>query len=256
MNLPKPQIVANWLVTEGSNPVYKKLDEVTAEILRKKIHTISEEQTWDYIEQYLDDIARELFRKETDSQIDAIELNFDISEEDDNYYIKFHDKPEIHFLRALQADSPDNFEKFCKTVLDKLGGKSIVTGGASDGGIDFISFDLQINNLPYPSTPGSRLIVIGQAKRNNDGNHIKETKLREFVGASIKKIDELKKSRSNTLGILHPAVLAFWTTTDFHEDAKKYARDIGIWYLNGIALCQLALKLDIDPPEQTESSVN
>jgi len=40
-------------------------------------------------------------------------------------------------------------------------------------------------------------------------------------------------------------LLAFWTTGDFSISAKKYARDIGLWYLNGIGLAQLATRLDL-----------
>jgi hypothetical protein len=215
MSLPKPQFVANQLVELGTNVDYKKLSDVVFLLMRNKYPTPSDEELWDYIESYNDDIARELFRKENDSSIDGVDLNFDISDEDDNYYIKFYERPEINLLRSLQKDTPYKFEAFCKTILEKFGGKSSVTGGSHDGGVDFYAFDLKLNNLPAISTKGSRIVVIGQAKRYKDGNHVKEKDLREFIGASIKKIDEFKKTRPELMGIFQPVILAFWTTSDF-----------------------------------------
>jgi restriction endonuclease Mrr len=246
MKLPKPQYIANQLVETGSNLEYNKLKDVLYQLLKSKYSNCSDEEAWDYLEQFNSDIAKELFRKENDSHLDGVQLNFDIAEEDDGYYVKFYDKPEIQLLREVQRDSSSNFEIFCKDLLHALGGRSSVSGGINDGGIDFYAFDLQINKLPNYSTKGSKIVVIGQAKRYKDGNHVKEKELREFIGASVKKIDELKKSRSETIGIFQPIILAFWTTSDFTEGAKKYANELGIWYLNGIALCQIAMKVGIN----------
>jgi hypothetical protein len=40
-----------------------------------------------------------------------------------------------------------------------------------------------------------------------------------------------------------------WTTSDFNRNAKEYARDMGMWYLNGLGLAQLAFKtgMEINP---------
>jgi len=246
MSLPKPQYIANSLVELGNNPTFKKLEEVIYSIFKIKNLPLSEEEIWDYIEQFKKDIANELFLKIDDGKHDGVLLNYEINEDSGDFYIKFFDKPEITLLRKIQADTPQNFEFFCKNILDKLGGNSLVSGGPYDGGIDFTSTELQLKNLPGISTKGSRILVLGQAKRYADGNHVKEKDLREFVGASIKRMDELKKTRSDQFGILQPVILAFWTTSDFHQNAKDYARDLGIWYLNGIALCQLAFQLGIE----------
>jgi restriction endonuclease Mrr len=242
----KPQFVANLLVELGNNLAYKKLEEVVYAILLDQMPKMSNEEKWDFIDLHKKDIANELFNKENDSLIDGISLNFDISEEDGEYYIKFIDKPEIDLLRSLRINTPSNFEHFCKKILNKLDGKSTVTGGSYDGGIDFISSDLRLNGLAKASTKGSNIIVIGQAKRYKDGNHITEKDLREFIGACVKRIDEFKKTRSDQYGIFQPTILAFWTTSDFHTNAKTFAKDMGIWYLNGVALCQLALQLKVE----------
>lgn len=67
--------------------------------------------------------------------------------------------------------------------------------------------------------------------------------LREFVGASLRRVAELKRTRADHFGLFQPTVLAFWTTSDFHKSAKAYAKEMGIWYLGGPALCQLATSL-------------
>jgi hypothetical protein len=246
MSLPKPQHIANLVVELGNNLEFRKLENVVYDIFKIRFSSYSDAENWDYIEQYIKDIANELFIKVTDNKIDGVTLSFEINEDGGDFYIKFLDKPEIMLLRRLQANTPQNFEIFCKQILDKLGGNSIVSGSPYDGGIDFTSTDLLLNNLPGLSTKGSKILVIGQAKRYIDGNHVKEKDLREFIGAAIKRMDELKKTRSDQFGILHPIILAFWTTSDFHLNAKNYAKDLGIWYLNGIALCQLAIYLQLD----------
>lgn len=246
MGALKPQFVANLIVETGSNFEFRKLEDVAFEVIKNKVRALSDEQVWDFVEQHKKFIATELFLKENEGALDGISLNFDLVEEDSDYYIKFVETPEINLLRRLQVDTPENFERFCSKILEKLGGKSQVSGGPNDGGIDFLAFDLRLNNLPSDSTKGSRIFVIGQAKRYIDGNHVREKELREFVGSSIKKIDELKKTRSEQFGIFQPTILAFWTTSDFHINAKNYAKELGIWHLNGTALCQLALRLEVD----------
>jgi hypothetical protein len=48
-----------------------------------------------------------------------------------------------------------------------------------------------------------------------------------------------------------PLLLAFWTTGDFTPPAKKYARHLGIWYLNGVGLAQLATRVGLKPKDVT-----
>jgi len=246
MGAPKPQYVANLIVESGNNYSFKKLEDVTFDLLKSNRILSSDEAIWDYIEQYNSDIARELFIKIDDRKKDGVTLNFELKEDIGDYYIEFYSKPEIELLRNLQLNTPEYFEYFCKRILDGLGGNSIVTGGTNDGGIDFISTDILLNKLPSQSTKGSNILVVGQAKRYTKGNQVCEKEIREFVGASIKKVDELKKTRSEQFGILQPVIYAFWTTSDFNSIGREYAKNIGIWYLNGVALCQLALQLGID----------
>jgi len=246
LKAPNPYYIANLIVENGSEPEFTKLELVLQKILSDKLPTFSEEEILDYIEEYNKDIAAELFTKENDNFLDGIESTFDIKEEDGEYYVKFLNKPISEYLKKLQKLPAEDFELFCGNVLTKLGGNSDVIGGSDDGGIDFTATDLYIQNLPKATTRGSKVLVVGQAKRFIEGNHVKEKDIRQFVGASIKKIDDLKRTKSGNFGILHPVILAFWTTSDFHVNAKKLANDIGLWYLNGIALSQLALHLKIE----------
>jgi restriction endonuclease Mrr len=246
MGVPKPHFIANQLIEHGNNNEFRKLQDVLFDIIKNKMPTFSDEEILDYVEQYKDTIATELFLKENEKSTDGIDLNFDISEEDDGHYIRFFDKPEIKLLRSIQTNTSKNFEHFCARILEKLGGKALVEGGTDDQGIDFTAFDLRIQNLSKISTKGSRIYVFGQAKRYKDGNHVVEKELREFVGCCIKRIDDFKRTRSDQYGVLQPTILAFWTTSDFHINAKNFAKDMGIWYLNGIALCQLAIELGVE----------
>lgn len=246
MARPRPQHIANTLLEYGHNTDFRNLNDIVFSFFKAKGFSMSDEEISDYVEEHITEIANELFIKIDDRKNDGVTLNFELSEDEGVFYIKFFDKPEMTLLRKLQNNTPENFEHFCKKILDKLGGNSSVSGGTDDGGIDFSATDLQLKNLPSLSTKGSRILVLGQAKRYIDGKHIKETDLRGFIGASIKRVDDLKKTRSEQFGILHPTILAFWTTSDFHSNARDYAKNMGIWYLNGVALCQLALYLGLE----------
>lgn len=246
MALPPPQHIANLLVECGTNEEYIKLEDVVFDLFQNKFKNFSSEEIWDYIEKYKVDIADELFIKESDSAIDCVPIYFDIDEDHGNYHIKFTPSTEITLLRQLNQDTPSNFELFCSKILSELGAKVETIGGCDDGGIDFFATDLSLGGLPELSTLGSRILVIGQAKRYKKGNHIKIKELREFVGSAMKKVDELRRRYNDRLGVLHPVVLAFWTTSDFHPEAKKYAKEIGIWYLNGLALCKLAQSIGLE----------
>ena len=242
-----PQAVANWVVEFGNNLAQENLDDVVANILKTKMPKFSEEEIWDYIESHRNTIANELFQKIDNSIDDGINLNFQISQDGSTFYINFLNKPEIALLRKLNSITSKDFEFFCKKILDKMGGNCTVDGGKDDGGIDFTCYNLQLNCLSnIPTTKGARILVLGQSKQFTTGEQITESDLRKFVGASTKKIGIIKKTKSEQIGILHPIILAYWVTSDFQKDAKIYANEIGIWYLNGIAISQLALKLGLE----------
>ena len=45
---------------------------------------------------------------------------------------------------------------------------------------------------------------------------------------------------------LTPVIYAYWTTSDFHHEARKYAKAMGKWYLNGVGVTQLALRAGVN----------
>lgn len=246
MGVPKASYIANLVVSNGSNIEYQNLKDVAATILQAAAPSYSTEQVQEIAESQNTYIANYLFLKKDECLNDGYSINFEITQDGSDYYIKFLDRPEIALLRKLHSKTTEYFEQFCTRILNTLGGNAFVTGGKTDGGIDFYASDLKLSSIPGTSTKGSRILLVGQAKRHNDHNQVTETDLRAFIGAAMKKIDEFKKTRSEQYGILHPTMLAYWTTSDFQADAKKYANDFGIWYLNGPAICQLALQLGID----------
>jgi restriction endonuclease Mrr len=119
-------------------------------------------------------------------------------------------------------------------VLEKLGAQSQVTKQTNDGGVDFIGVDLKLVPKKFNVPAACRAAVIGQAKRYKDGNAINEVRLRGFVGAALLRRHVLHQE--GNIGPLTPVLCAFWTTSYFDFNAKKYARAAGLWYMDGRTL--------------------
>jgi restriction endonuclease Mrr len=92
----------------------------------------------------------------------------------------------------------------------------------------------------------SNVLVIGQAKRYTE-SLVSEREVREFVGGAMYQAHNIRKA-STEIGVTSPIVFAFWTTSEFHPAAKRYSKEMGLWYLNGIALAQLAYKVGMALP--------
>jgi hypothetical protein len=45
---------------------------------------------------------------------------------------------------------------------------------------------------------------------------------------------------------LMPTLFAFWTTSDLDPNAKKYARSVGLWYMDGPTLSAYAQELGLE----------
>jgi hypothetical protein len=73
MKLPKPQYIANTLIHYGNNPGFKNLQDVIFTFFKEKGFSLSDEEIWDYIEQNIKDIAKELFIKIDNWKNDGIE---------------------------------------------------------------------------------------------------------------------------------------------------------------------------------------
>lgn len=242
---PRPQDVALWISDQTNNPEFKSLGTVVSEILATKLVGKSVEEISELAERLEPAVRRELDSITSQNLIDGITPRFVVSIEGITTHIKVVEGPEISLLRQLQNRTPTEFENFCKRILEALGAKGSVEGGSYDQGIDFLAFELPLSCLgPAPS--GAFAVVLGQAKRYANGNNITEKHVREFIGSATRRAYTLKRTHASKVGSLQPIVFAFWTTSDFHPSAKECAREMGLWYLSGVALAQLAIRLGVN----------
>ncbi|MCC6275072.1 MAG: restriction endonuclease [Leptospiraceae bacterium] len=245
MAKPKPDYIIQKISNEYNSLEFKPLREVINNILS----SLMEKEPIELVSEYTDDIydnvlngLQEIFAQLLDS---GTKPRYEISGEGKDYYFKTFDQPELSLLRKLTLMDPKKFENFCAEILNKLGASETKSNGSkSDGGVDFIGYSISLSTstIPYPKC--SRVTVIGQSKRYKDGNTVTETELRKFIGGAVKETYILKKSIGH-IRALTPIVYAFWTTSDFHSEAIKYAEEAGVWYLNGASLSQLAYSLGI-----------
>lgn len=177
-------------------------------------------------------------------RLDGTSPVFEI-DDDPNPYIRSIGNNSKATLQKLRKISPENFEKVCALILKRLGAVDAnTTPLTNDGGVDFQA--LQINIVPLSLTvpDGCKAAAIGQAKRYKDGLLIKETQVREFVGAAVLRRYEMQ--RDNSIRQFSPVLLAFWTTSDFDPNARKYARALGIWHMDGRTLSDYVRHLELE----------
>ncbi len=241
---PKPQDIALWISDHATNIDFKTLRNVMFDILSTRIPGKSIEEIADLTENLEPSVLRELEIIYNQNLLDGVTPRFILSQEESTTHFKILETPEVELRNRLHIGTPAEFEYFCKKILERLGAVASVEGGPYDQGIDFTAFNLPLSRVgPAPS--GAFAVVIGQAKRYAIGNNISEKDIREFIGSATRRSFLLKRTNSSKVGSLQPIVYAFWTTSDFHSLAKECAREMGIWYLNGIALSQLAIRLGV-----------
>lgn len=153
---------------------------------------------------------------------------------------------EKHTLLAskLRRLDPFYFEVVCRRILEKLGGTAENTQRTNDGGVDFFALDLPPLSSGFPVPRTAALTVIGQAKRYAENNEVTETEIRKFLGGAMLKQDELRKE--NKIRVLSPVFYAFWTTSDLHANARTFSQKMGIWHLDGLALSEYIMRLDLE----------
>jgi restriction endonuclease Mrr len=245
MGQPSSQKIAQWAIESLQSEEWISLSESCINGLKSHI-PYSESDIVELVESDLDNIARIL----RDNAAFAVErgevVTYEIDEEESPYIKKVCDAfPQI--LRDIQKMDDTKFETLCADVLKSLGwSEAERIGGIDDGGVDFYAFGFpnqEIFNLPMP--PSCKVLVIGQAKRHKQDNNISENDLRKFVGGSVKKLNDFRKA--GKVGVLTPVIYAFWTSSDFAESAKDYAKTMGIWFMNGRTMIEYIKKLDLDP---------
>lgn len=244
LSIPKPHIIAAWIIENGMNLEFIPLEESIAEVLQTHLRNSSSEEIAEISEMSMLGVRDELYETYGANLKDGIRPCFEISSEDELVYIRFCERPELALLSALKENSSEFFEKFCADVLERLGATSNIVGGSGDGGVDFIGFNLPLSSMGQPNPIGATALVIGQAKRYTE-KLVSENEIRNFIGGAIKRKYMLKKTRPSQVGFLQPVVYAFWTTSDLNKNARIYSQEMGLWYLSGIALTQLALRIGI-----------
>jgi restriction endonuclease Mrr len=232
---PTPYNIALWIIAESENKDIKPIRNIINEILINRLKGTSPDEISDLTEKVNDSVVIELGNIYADDIQDGRSLNFEII---DDEYIKFSEKSNQKLLDKLYEITPDSFEKFCVLLLKKIGAKEYRHNNIKyDGVVDFFGFYIPIGDiigLPYPSK--SKPIIIGQAKRYKKGHRVKLSEVQKFIGGALKKNDELKRN----FGILTPTLYIYWTTSEFNKDAKEYCKAMGIWYLDGTGLTNLA----------------
>lgn len=153
--------------------------------------------------------------------------------------------PELpNIIEALRKLNPDNFEHFCKRLLDLLSGEDTMkTSQSNDGGVDFLGW------LRIPETlakPGEILgfrsdfymLVLGQAKKYKPENPIGVSCIRELVGTiSSFHHDQLapweSKFQVPRITLMSPMLGLLMTTGKISKDARTLAANCGIIVKDG-----------------------
>jgi restriction endonuclease len=240
-----PDTVAFWLVQDAQNLTFRPLLDITVEVLAVRTSSFSAEQRAEQAEKLLQKISSSLNRIAFELLEDGVEPSFEVSDADESFYFRSLESQAIKFRDQLLALRPNEFERFCARILENFGAESRVTGQSGDGGIDFVGRNFVLTGKGSPSPTGARALVVGQAKRYAKELLIGEKELRAFVGGAIRRISDPQDQIAYRSAALAPLSFAFWTTSDFHPSAKRYARAVGLWYLNGVGLAQLALRLGV-----------
>jgi restriction endonuclease Mrr len=244
-----PETVAFWVSNELEDETFSPLQEAVAALLVRRGTSLSEEEAADFAEKYMEDIVSHLRAIEARLISDGNEPLFRIDTSDPKYYVKASRKDVADYVMRLIALDDKQFERFCTRVLVALKATSAETcGGKADGCVDFIGKHLELSS---PSSIGAKVLVVGQAKKYSRHNLVKLNEVRTFVGGAIQRVANHLDLLTFRSGLLAPVVYAFWTTSEFHPSARRYATDVGLWHLNGNAVAQLAMRVGITDPESS-----
>jgi len=241
MGVPSIQIIALWVQEELEDTGWSPLRIVAIAALRRR-WTKPEQTIEEFVDDHLNHMAEALRNELADRAIDGKIADIEVDEETPPYIRRiFPRRPTL--LNKLRRIDPFEFERVCARILQSLGADAATTQRTADGGIDFTATKLKIIHGTLPMPASCHGGVIGQAKRYREGSAISETKLREFVGASVLKRHRM--SAESAIAPLMPTLYAFWTTSDLEPNAKKYARGVGLWYMDGVTLSAYAEELGL-----------
>ena len=259
---PKDKVVAKWVENRARNLHPLPLRDVITIVLNAEISAnskrkISAEEIAEAVEELVKDVALRLAEIGDDYILQGVDPSFIIEIGDGDYHYRCKEVPDREFRTKLAAMTPSGFEHFCKSVLNKLSGNATVSGGPNDECVDFYAFGLPLAGGDALFPRAARLFVIGQAKRWKIDREIVLNDLREFIGGAILRADQLRLDHADRCGLLTPTCFAFWTTCDFSVGAREFADRMGLWYLNGKALSQLAICIGLghESIEEAEAAV-
>lgn len=229
MSIPSTQVIFEWLLADMLQSEWVHLPTALERMLRNRLSNLNETQIFDIIDNQGTYIVQ-LIRDRIEAVYhDGTSFTHEIDSEDPPY-IRFSGENISDLLIKLKNINPFDFELVCSKLLESFGCESEVTQRTNDGGIDFIAHGLDILPDAIGCPTHCKASVIGQAKRYGS-KLIAEKSLREFVGASLLQRHLLRQNHKLTP--LSPVLLAFWTTSEFDPNAWKYARNSGVWLLNG-----------------------
>jgi hypothetical protein len=242
MSVPSSQTISQWIEEDLTLDTWVPIRGLALDALRKR-WTKPELALEDLIDNQLSYIANHLRDELAERFIDGKVVDFEIDNEEPPYLRRLLPRrPSL--LEKMRKVNPFAFEEICSRVLTALGGEAGVTQKTNDGGIDFTAIKLKIIHSTLPMPHSCHAVVIGQAKRYREGNAISETRLREFVGASVLKRHQM--AAEQMIPPLMPTLFAFWTTSALEPNAKKFARSIGLWYMDGATLSAYARELGLE----------
>lgn len=238
------QIIVKWAIERLESEQWISLSTCCIEGVRwqnKFTEAIIEES----VERELNYVAEILRNKAAYAEENGEIITYEIDNEEPPYVRKKHDAcPPI--LNTISGMNSSDFEVLCAKILEGLGwNETGCIGGNQDDGVDFCAFGFPKNQLlDLPMPPSCKVLLLGQAKRYKQNNNVTESEIRKFVGGAFKKLNDYRKS--GKVGVLTPVIFAFWTSSDFDDSAKDYAKTMGIWFMNGRTLIEYLYKLNLE----------
>ncbi len=242
MPRPTSQQIALWVIDGLDEPTWCSISQAIYRALESALNGVSSGTLleWSEIEEQFVSI---ILRDHRDRLIeDGAAVHYEVDLE--NNLIRGQKFPHFALLRRIREMNPFKFEELCAKILGAMGAEAFATPPVNDGGVDFVGMLLRPVPIGYALPRKSSVTVIGQAKRYARGKNVCLNELRQFVGAARKYRDHMRGN--NNFGVLSPVLLAYWTTSEFDESALQFAREMGIWTLEGATLCEYVLSLNLE----------
>ena len=242
MAVPSSQVAAAWVKADIIDIAWSPLTDLCFSAVRKRWKGKSDNEIWDFVEQHIAYVSEHLKDEIANCYIDGSARRFEIDDEQPSY-VRAVGRETSPLLTHLRNLDPFKVEEICAEILIALGAVAHSTQRMADGGVDFIAMNLNIVPEALSVPLGCKATIIGQTKRYKDGNMISERNIREFVGSGVLRKHLLQKE--GKIGPLTPVIFAFWTTSDFEPNAKKYARNVGLWFMDGHTLATYIHSLEM-----------